>query len=163
MSAFRSALDVAARAAAVTVTVLGVTSCASWHVLGRGYVRPPQLVGEWIDVAKTSPADTSIWVLRADGYDGNAHVQLTTDATGRPTVARSQARYGTWHFEGTLGDSTSQAICFSARPGRFGTTCVRFSMDSIANGLTIVPRILLRNYPGQHHTGDRLMLARGRR
>jgi hypothetical protein len=163
MSAFRSALDVAARAAVVSVTVLGVTSCASWHVLGRGYARPPELVGEWIDVAKSSPADTSIWVLRGDGYDGNAHIRVTADTTGLRTVDRTQLRYGTWHFEGTLGDSSRQAICFSQRPGRFGATCIAFSMDSIRDGSTIVPRILLRDYPGQHHTGNRLMVARARR
>jgi len=163
MSRLRLAVIAGVRAAALGMSLVGATGCASSHLFGRGYARPPQLVGEWIDVAKTSRADTSIWVLRADGYDGNAHIQITTDAAGTPTVAWTQARYGTWHFEGILGDTTRQAICFSPRPGRFGTTCVPFSMDSIVEGSTIVPRIRLRNYPGQHHTSDRLMVARGRR
>ena len=163
MSICRPDFRAVVHATAIGVSLVAASGCASWHAFGRGYVRPPQLVGEWIDVAKTSRADTSIWVLRADGYDGNAHIRITTDATGTPKVAWSQTRYGTWHFEGILGDTTHEAICFSPRPGRFGTTCVPFTMDSIAEGSTIVPRILLRNYQGQHHTSDRLMVARGRR
>ena len=137
-----------------------VTGCAALHVGPTyGHARPSQIVGEWIDVAKTSPTDSSIWVLRPNGYDGSLRVRVVADSTGALHAQRKETHYGSWYFDGALGDAAHQALCFSKRVGRFGATCISFSMDTIQTAAGPLPRLLLRGYAGEHHTSDRVLVA----
>jgi hypothetical protein len=153
---------VASPAAVGCLLLLG--SCAKYHIFGSGLARPPQIAGEWVDVAKSTPADTSLWVLRGDGYDGIANLLVTFDASGVPKRSRTQEHYGTWYFEGTLGDTARQSLCFSRRLGRSPTSCIQFLLDTIDGGPGSGrrPRLLLRGYNGEHTTGDRWLIARKR-
>jgi len=151
-----------ARAIAVVLSaqVFALESCIPAQSRLGGYYRPPQIVGEWIDVAKSSTADSSIWVLRRDGYDGIMHIRIVLDSLGAQRVVRDQARYGSWYASGTLGDTTRQTLCVSRRTGRFGASCVAFSLDTTRDESGVVRRLRLRGYRGQHHTSDRLLIAR---
>lgn len=133
-------------------------ACAGHIPLGGQFQRPPQLVGEWIDVRHTTPGDTALWVLRDNGYDGSARIVATTASDGSPRVERTEHRYGSWYFRGALDDSSHRSLCFAKRLGRDGPTCLAFAIDT-ANGPR---RLVIRGYQGEHHTGDRTLLERQR-
>jgi hypothetical protein len=149
-----------ARAAILAITAAALTACVAGHNPLASYQRPTEISREWIDVEKSTPADTTLWVLGPDGYDGVAHLQPMSDAAGATRQSRTETRYGSWYLDGTMGDSTHQAICFSRRIGRFGATCTAFVLDTIMTGSVPTPRLLLLAYRGIHHTRDRLLLAR---
>lgn len=150
----------AVRHAAMVGLTACLGACASMHVpLMPSFARPPEVAREWVDVRKTTPTDTSLWVLGANGYDGSAHILVKIDSTGAVHVSRTERRYGGWYLKGTLGDTASQAICFSKRLGRFGATCDRFVLDTVSG--SSVPRITLSGYRGEHSTSDRVLVARG--
>ena len=117
---------------------------------------PTAVVGEWVDVAKTVAGDTSVWILAPDGAD--ALVRVRVGADGR---AHTERRYfGRW----SLGSDTfgGRALCFVRRPGRDATSCATFTLDTLrASGAPPRRRLVLRGYAGQHHTSDRVLLARG--
>jgi hypothetical protein len=135
-------------------------ACAG-HPLGSlgGYARPPQLVGEWVDLHKTTESDTSIWVLRPDGYDGILHVRVVQSPDGTHHVESNQTRHGSWYLDGTMSDSTHRALCFSRRLGRFGATCISFSAD-VDSGSARPRRLRLFGYRGEHSTGTRELVPR---
>ncbi|MEO7084122.1 MAG: hypothetical protein ABI442_20625 [Gemmatimonadaceae bacterium] len=148
------------RVAAVALAAL-LGACAGVHVpLLPSFSRPPEVAREWVDLHKTTESDTSLWVLRRDGYDGSAHLRVTSDAFGKARVVRSESRYGAWYLKGTLGDSAHQAICFSKRLGRFGPTCDGFSLDTIPGPSGPIPRLTLFGYKGDHSTTTRVLVAR---
>ncbi|CAN5217468.1 hypothetical protein BH09GEM1_BH09GEM1_14670 [soil metagenome] len=149
-----------ARAATFAITVVVLTSCVAGHNPLASWQRPPDISREWVDVEKSTPDDTTLWVLGPDGYDGVAHLQLSSDPDGVAHQSRSEKRYGSWYLDGTMGDSSRQAICVSRRIGRFGATCTAFVLDTIMTGSVPTPRLLLHAYRGIHHTRDRLLLAR---
>jgi hypothetical protein len=145
----------------LSLVAAATAGCATMRIgPAYGYARPAQIVGEWVDVEKTSSADSSIWVLRADGYDGSLRLRVVPDSTGAPRFQRKETHYASWYFDGTLGDTAHQAICFSKRVGRFGATCFAFAMDTVRSGTGSHARILLRGYQGEHHTADRILVAR---
>ncbi len=112
---------------------------------------PVAVAGQWVDVAKTAPGDTSIWVLAPDGADALLHVRVGAD--GR---ARAERRYfGRWSL-GTTADG-APALCFVRRPGRDAPSCAAFALDTAG---TPRRRLVLRGYAGQHHTGDRVLIER---
>ncbi|HEY2165456.1 MAG TPA: hypothetical protein VGH04_15770, partial [Gemmatimonadaceae bacterium] len=115
------------RRAALRVAALIMASGCAGHMppIGPHFERPSQLVGEWIDVRHTSLGDTALWVLRDNGYDGSAHIVART---------RSERRYGSWYFTGTLGDTSNRALCFAKRLGRDGPTCLAFAIDTATVG-----------------------------
>jgi hypothetical protein len=119
--------------------------------IGPHFERPSQLVGEWIDVRHTSLGDTALWVLRDNGYDGSAHIVART---------RSERRYGSWYFTGTLGDTSNRALCFAKRLGRDGPTCLAFAIDTATVGGLERRRLTIRGYQGEHYTGNRILLER---
>jgi hypothetical protein len=136
------------------LSALAIDACASSHGMRLGAInRPPQLAGEWIDVRHTTPGDTSLWVLRVDGYDGAAHVVGTS---------RSERRYGSWYFDGDLRAGSDRAICFAKRLGRDGATCLPFDLDTIMADGASHRRLTVRGYRGQHFTGDRQLIERER-
>ncbi|HEX8942172.1 MAG TPA: hypothetical protein VF785_03480 [Gemmatimonadaceae bacterium] len=145
-----------ARPALVLVAL--AAACTPLHI-GPSLARPPALVGEWIDLSHTTPGDTALWVLRADGYDGSAHIVRLRDSAGVATFARSQKRYASWYLAGAITDSSKRAICFARRLGRDGATCLSFSLDTLtaAEG---VRRLTIHGYRGQHRTADRELIER---
>lgn len=137
----------------LTACVAGHTPLASWH-------QPRELSREWIDIDKSTPTDTTLWVLRADGYDGVAHLLSSPDSSGVSRVSRKEVRYGSWYLDGTMGDTTHEALCISRRSGRIGATCTAFVLDTIMVGSVATPRLVLRAYHGNTHVRDRHLLAR---
>lgn len=143
--------------ALLAVLLVGTKGCAAMHRLNLGVLpRPEVLTGEWIDLRHTTPGDTSLWVLRGDGYDGAA--RLVTDSS--TTERRSETRYGSWYLDGNLADSSGRAICFSKRIGRNGATCLSFSLDTLNDNGIARRRLIVHGYRGQHYTGDRELLER---
>jgi hypothetical protein len=139
--------------AAIHLAVAVIASgCAGHLPIGPHFERPSQLVGEWIDLRHTSVGDTALWVLRENGYDGSAHILATT---------RSERRYGSWYFTGTLDDTSHRALCFAKRLGRDGPTCLGFAIDTTTIDGSERRRLTIRGYQGEHYTGDRTLLARG--
>ena len=139
-------------------TALCAVACASPIRLVPQLQRPPVLVGEWIDLRHTSAGDTALWVLGASGYDGAA--RLVADGVGGERVTRTEHRYGSWYFSGTLADTSGRAICFARRIGRDGATCVSFSLDTISAAGSSRRRLIVHGYQGEHSTSDRLLLER---
>lgn len=149
------------RTRAVVCALLGVfaSSCASLHATSY-YPRPNALVGEWVDESHTTAADTSLWILRGDGYDGSAHILVERSASGGATTRRTQTHFGSWYFSGDLADTAHREICFARRLGRDGGTCLAFSFDSVGSGSDARRRLLIHAYHGEHHTGDRELVER---
>ena len=139
------------RAALHLAAAITANGCAGHMPIGPHFERPLQLVGEWIDVRHTSVGDTALWVLRENGYDGSAHIVATT---------RSERRYGSWYFTGTLADTVHRALCFSRRLGRDGPTCLAFAIDTLMVDGLERRRLTIRGYAGEHYTGDRMLLER---
>ncbi len=123
---------------------------------------PPQLVGTWVDLAKSSPTDTALWILGPAGEDLSQHVvraAADADAAAR-FVLTAPKHYGYWFAKGDLGDSVSRAICFTNRPGRSAPTCLPFALDSVTEGVATHRRLLVRGYRSEHRTSDRMFVAR---
>lgn len=153
----------AARAAATLRPVLPFAGMAALGVaLGAcatlgGRHRPDgsaSPAGEWVDVAKTTPADTMVWVLAPNGGDA-----LFTIHAGPPRRTTRQ-RFGRWSLGRTAGGAP--ALCVVRRPGRDARSCAAFTLDSaIADGAP-VRRLVVRGYAGTHHRADRVLLERRR-
>ena len=139
--------------------LLGAAACASVPHLAMSN-RPAAVSGEWIDVRHATPDDTSLWILRGDGYDGTAHLIRRVTEAGVVTE-RHQTKYATWYLRGDIADSTHQ-ICFARRLGRDGLTCWRFLLDTIATADGMRRRMIVKDYQGQHTRADRILLARDR-
>lgn len=116
---------------------------------------PAFVVGEWVDVQKTTAKDSSIWLLESNGYDGG--MRIRRDSTNdKPHVERQ--RYGYWYVHKEAGHAPE--LCVNRRPGREAPSCTTFatSIDS-----TVLPArrvIRLTAYSGTHHTGERLLVER---
>ena len=138
-----------------------LAACAGHVALGGRLQRPPQLVGEWIDVRHTTLSDTALWVLRDNGYDGSARIVVTTDPDGATTVSRTERRFGSWYFSGSLSDTAQRALCFARRLGRDGPSCLAFALDTTTVDHNQRRRLTIRGYQGEHHTGDRVLIEHG--
>lgn len=138
---------------------LVASSCVLSHLGPGAGARPPELVGEWVDLRHTTPADTALWILRADGYDGSGHL-LAAGASTQGSPRRTERRYGTWFLDGALGEPTTRAICFAKRLGRDGRSCLSFSLDTIAGSDGPRRHLVVHGYLGEHHTGDRELVER---
>jgi hypothetical protein len=127
---------------------------------------PAELVGQWIDSARSTPADTALWILGPSGADLSRHLRLRTgEAAGEAAgVSRFEEgptrRYGYWYLQGELGDAASRALCFTNRPGRSAPNCVSFDLDSTGAATGVRRRLVVRGYQGEHRTGDRVLLWR---
>ena len=126
---------------------------------------PSALVGRWVDSLKSTPTDTSLWILDASGNDASQHVRLEPDGERQLPAAAAfvttrAKRYGYWFFRGTLHDSADRAICFTNRPGRSAPTCLPFDLDSVSTAAGVRRRLVVRAYQGEHRTSDRVLLAR---
>lgn len=119
---------------------------------------PVSLAGDWVDLAHATPSDTSVWRLRADGADLTVHVLARPAAGAAYAAAETRpSRHGIWFLRGALADTAARALCFNSRPGRNPTSCVRFALDTLADGTR---RLVLRNYRGTHAAATRTLVER---
>lgn len=158
-------IDALARALSVTTRTsiaLLLLVCAACHGTGGVNAAPASMAnspaGEWIDLHKTSPTDTMVWVLTPSGSDQLLTIHL--DASGARQVR--ERLYGRWESR-RLVDSTGAsvpALCFVRRPGRDARSCDRYTLDSVRVDGISVRRLTVRGYAGAHSTGDRVLLER---
>ncbi len=114
--------------------------------------------GQWVDLRKSTPTDTSVWVLSASGSDELLLVHL--DAAGGRHESRR--RYGRWSDSRSTGASNElvTALCFTRRPGRDARSCDPYVLDSVRIDGAMARRLRVRGYAGTHTTGDRVLLER---
>lgn len=133
---------VAACAHAAVVTLPGVADDSSAHDIG----------GEWVDVAKTTPNDSSIWVLDDGGDDQT--LRLMRSGVG---WRQSRHRYGRWRVvHGGEGDK----LCIVRRPGRDAWSCVHYRLDTLEVAGSPRRHLVLLGYVGEHQTTDRSLVER---
>jgi hypothetical protein len=114
-----------------------------------------------VDLAKSSPTDTALWILGPTGEDGTQHLVRDKRASAAsPFVPTAVKRYGYWFAQGEVTDSASRALCFTNRPGRSAPTCLPFALDSVSEGGAMHRRLLVHGYRGEHRTSDRMLVAR---
>lgn len=137
-----------------------LAACSSTGQFALFGATPTSLAaGEWIDEKKTTPTDTMVWVLAADGDDALLTIHLDGG-----TRHEARKHYGRWS-EGRSSDSSGAsvpALCFVRRPGRDAPSCDRFTVDSVQSASGFVRRLTVRGYAGAHHSGDRALLERRR-
>ena len=142
---------------AATLLVGAIGACSGSLPWLRGDLanHPAALVGQWVDVEKSTPADSSFWVLEPNGDDDG--IRILSGALGS-IPRQSRSRYGYWYVRAT--ESSGNELCVSRRPSRDAPTCTRFvaSFDSTETP----PRRTLRlvSYSGAHHVGERLLVER---
>ena len=144
----------------IAALTLGATAC-SWPSGGLFSLgpRPADLSGAWIDSAKTTISDSSIWVLAPNGADGTLRIRIVAEPNGATHVERDDTRYGSWYLQGTLSDTEKRALCFKRRP-RDGASCVRFRLDTISFDHGMRRRLTIFGYRGERTTADRILLER---
>ena len=152
------------RIALASLVLWSLAACGGRSFLG-GSVRehPAALTGQWVDSAKSTATDTSLWLLDDSGNDGSQHIRRQLDEHGASTgpFAATRARhFGYWFFRGTLQDVSDRALCFTNRPGRSAPTCLPFDFDSLSTPGGMRRRIVVRSYTGAHTTSDRVLLER---
>ena len=128
---------------------------APW-VRGELANHPATLVGEWVDVQKTTPSDSSLWVLRADGYDGGVRIRREYGGDQKPHVERQ--RYGYWYVRQQSGQAPE--LCINRRPSREAPSCTPFEISADSTVIPARRTIRLTAYAGAHHTGARLLVER---
>jgi hypothetical protein len=133
--------------------------CHTPGFFGAMRQHPVELVGAWVDSAKTTEADTTLWILGASGDDGAQHVTRDTSGAGRFIVTEKR-HYGYWYLEGEWSEPAHRTICFTNRPGRSAPSCTAFLLDSVPAGATFRRRLVVYSYQGQHRIADRVLLAR---
>ena len=114
--------------------------------------------GEWIDMHKSTPSDTMVWLLSPNGDDALLSVHLSADGTRE----EQRKHFGRW-TESRVTDGSGNsvpALCFVRRPGRDAPSCDRYTLDSARIDGALVRRLTVRGYAGEHHSGDRVLLVR---
>jgi len=145
------------RGSAPALLVVAATDCSGTLPWLRGDLvnHPLAVVGQWVDVEKSTPADSSFWVLEPNGEDDGVRIfRDTPDATPR----QSRSHYGYWYVRAM--HSGGDELCVSKRPSRDAPSCtaVVARVDSTQHP----PRRTLRlaSYAGAHHVGQRLLVER---
>ena len=144
--------------------VIAVSACATACAgLGQLGPRPDALSGQWVDIAKTTVTDSSVWILAPNGQDRLLRIRVRRDTLGHVTVDRRIRSYALWYLSGDLADSAARALCVNRRPGREAGSCMRFTLDTLPpDSISAVPRrrLTLRGYRGQHHVAERVLIER---
>jgi hypothetical protein len=152
------------RAFAVIVILAG--ACRASGLLGENRSNHPvELVGAWVDLVKSTPADTALWLLGAEGEDASQHVTRRDARTAKAPAGdsfelSSAEHYGYWFFRGAMVDTARRSLCITRRPRRVMPTCVHFDLDTIATAAGPRRRLRLAQYEGEHRTSDRVLVAR---
>ena len=150
----RSYFRVLVLSAMLVVCTAGCTPAMHTYVQ-----RPTLLARDWLDLKKTTAADTSVWRLSSSGDDLTLHV-LSNVTTSEGVVAQERVtRHGIWYLQGDLADTTARSLCFNGRPGRAPSSCIAFQVDTMIDGRL---RLRLRNYVGTHETAARTLEERRR-
>lgn len=136
--------------------------CASVGAHRADWNHPSELVGAWVDVAKSTPSDTSLWLMRATGEDGSQHIRATPspDSSSRVFVATTPTLYGYWYLRGTMTDTSNRQLCYLNHSGRSTGHCIAFVLDTIATTQGPRRRLHLHDYRGLHSTSDRVLVGR---
>jgi hypothetical protein len=115
---------------------------------------PTALVGNWVDVEKSTPRDSSIWMLAPNGDDRGLHI--ARDGVNDPSPHVRRDHYGYWYVR--RNDAGEQELCVTRRPSRDAPSCTVFVMST--DSTTSPPRRMLRlaAYTGAHHTGERVLI-----
>jgi hypothetical protein len=116
---------------------------------------PVSLVGEWVDVEKSTPRDTSIWVLAPNGDDGGVRITRDSTRNGEAHVARQH--YGYWYVRGA---ANATELCVTRRPGRDAPSCSPFQLAIDSSTVPVRRTIRLASYSGAHHSGERILVRR---
>ena len=104
------------------LTLLPLLTLAACASLGHVGPRPADVAGEWVDVARATPADTFVWLLRPSGADSTLHVRVG----GTPVSRRS----GIWYVSGEQPEASRRRLCFVAHPGRSARSCTAFRLET---------------------------------
>lgn len=157
MSRCRTASILGCAAAVLFVETVGACSGSLPWLRGDLANHPAVLVGQWVDVEKSTPGDSSFWVLRPDGEDdGLRIIRESPDTT--PRLSRSH--YGYWYVRAGGAGGEAKELCVTKRPSRDAPSCTAFraGVDSAEDP----PRrtIRLTSYAGAHHVGQRLLVER---
>jgi hypothetical protein len=142
------------------LALLGVGACSigGTHLFSTA-PRPAELAGLWVDSVKTTPVDSSLWVLAPDGADRTLRIRVIRAADGTSHIDRHETNYGSWYLSGSLADTAHRALCFQQR-ARNGASCVRFQLDTVVSGARPRRRLIILGYQGNHHSGNRVLLER---
>src|SRR5476649_971444 len=92
------------------LTVFALAGCATNSLLFHSGPRPAELAGIWIDVEKTTAADTSAWVLAPGGDDLTLHLKVRAGGAGPSSVERGEKRYASWYLAGAMSDTAGRAL-----------------------------------------------------
>lgn len=136
-------------AALALPTLLG--ACAT---LARRDATVAAVAGEWVDVSKSTRADTMVWVLAGNGDD--ELLRVSPAAEGARLTRR---HFGRWYPSARASDG-DETLCFVQRPGRDAPSCVDFTIDTVIVRDRPLRRLTLHGYAGEHHTSDRRLLER---
>lgn len=143
------------RLGALTLLVFMACSRSIPWVGGDLVNHPAAVVGEWVDVQKTTPTDSSIWVLDANGYDGGLRIRRDSGSE-HPHIERQ--RYGYWYVHEETGRAPE--LCINRRPSREAPSCTTFSASLDSSVIPARRAMRLTSYVGAHHTGERLLVER---
>jgi len=143
----------------LTLLVLPVACSSATGGLFTLAPKPPDLAGMWVHSIKSTPLDTSIWVLAPTGVDRTLHIRVTSDPTGTEHVERDDNRYGSWYLSGSLSDTTGRQLCVVRRP-LDGASCTRFRLDTISSASGNHRRLVILGYRGNPTTADRILRER---
>jgi len=138
------------------VALFAAASCSGTLPWLRGDLanHPALLVGHWVDVQKSTPNDSSIWILRPNGDDQGMRILRDPAGAGSPRVSHSH--YGYWYVRRT--SAGEQELCVTRRPSRDAPSCTPFV--ALVDSSSATPRrtIRLLAYAGEHHTTVRLLV-----
>lgn len=148
--------------AVVAATLCGMSACRAVGARRWSLNHPAVLAGAGVDVAKPTPADTSLWLLRQNGENGSQHLRSDADgkSPGGAFVASAPTLYGYWYLEGSMPDSAGRRICFLNHTGRTTGRCLVFSLDTVPTAAGPRRRLQVQGYRGTHTTSTRVLLAR---
>jgi hypothetical protein len=145
----------------LTITVLGALTLAGCHPAGGWFSRgpaPAQLAGFWVDSARSSSTDSSIWVLTPEGVDRRVRIRLLNDRQD-PRVKRDDSKFGRWYLSGDMSDSLGRALC-TVRRARDGGSCMTFRLDTVSRDGASRRRLVILGFRGERQTAERILLER---
>jgi len=138
----------------IGVIGLALAGCASLRPFGT---RPSALAGVWIDSTKTTPSDSSYWVLGSDGSDRTRRVERAmSQGSSQPHVTEQD--YGVWWLAGSLDDTVGRRLCIRRHGRSTPATCFSFTLDSTRSAAPPIRRLLLKDYRGNNSLRDRVLL-----
>ena len=104
-------------------------SCAAFHSGERREVQwPAALLVEWSSGNARHPRDSTLWVFRTGG-SLDIFRRTVRMADARPLLKQHLERHLYWWTE-PMGKAGDRKLCYTARPGRNGSSCVTYELGS---------------------------------